>query len=109
MIESTRLLATIVESSLDAIIGRTPDGIVTSWNAAAEDLFGYSADETIGRSITILAPPERRGELDAVNERLKRGETVGQFETVRVRKDGTRIEVASTVSPIRDASGRIGA
>ena len=105
--ESARQLALIVESSFDAIVGRTPDGIVTSWNEAAERLFGYSAAEMIGRSITILAPPERSDELDTINERLRAGETVGQFETVRVRKDGRRIEVASTVSPIRDASGRI--
>src|SRR5439155_1499804 len=102
-----RQLAAIVETSLDAIVGRTPEGIVTSWNAAAEQLFGYTAEEMIGRNIDILAPPERSGELEAVNVQLLRGDVVQQFETVRVRKDGRRIDVASTVSPIRDASGRI--
>jgi PAS domain S-box-containing protein len=106
-IESTRRLAAIVESSLDAIVGCSPDGTVTSWNAAAETLFGYSPAEMIGRSITVLTPPERRGEVDSVNQLLKRGETVRQLETERVRKDGTRIEVASTVSPITDSSGKI--
>jgi diguanylate cyclase (GGDEF)-like protein/PAS domain S-box-containing protein len=105
--QTTGRLAAIVETSLDAIVGRTPDGIVTSWNAAAERLFGYSADEMIGRSISILAPPELNVELMAVNHQLKHGEVVKQFETVRIRKDGTRIEVASTVSPIKDANGRI--
>ena len=105
--EATGRFAAIVESSLDAIVGRTPEGIVTSWNAAAESLFGYSADEMIGRSISILAPPERDAELAAVNDQLMHGEIVKQFETVRIRKDGARIDVASTVSPIKDASGRI--
>ena len=100
-------LAAIVETSLDAIIGRTPEGTVTSWNAAAESLFGYRAEEMIGHSIMILAPPERVGELDVVNGQLIHGDTVKHFETVRVRKDGTRINVASTVSPIRDARGEI--
>jgi PAS domain S-box-containing protein len=100
-------LAAIVESSTDAIIGRTVDGVVTSWNAAAERLFGYSAQEMIGNSIEILAPPERQDELDTVNDQLAHGQVVEQFETVRVRKDGTRIHVASTVSPIKDSSGRI--
>jgi diguanylate cyclase (GGDEF)-like protein/PAS domain S-box-containing protein len=97
----------IVGSSFDAIIGHTPDGTVTSWNAAAERIFGYSADEMIGHSIAILVPSEREGDLDAVNRRLGGGELVEQFETVCVRKDGTRIEVESTLSPFMDGSGRI--
>ena len=102
-----RELAAIVESSRDAIVGRTLDGTVTSWNAAAERLFGYSAQEMVGRSFTILAPFERTSELDAINEQLARGEVVAQFETVRVQKDGTRIEVESTISPVVDDSGRV--
>jgi diguanylate cyclase (GGDEF)-like protein/PAS domain S-box-containing protein len=97
----------IVGSSFDAIVGRTLEGVVTSWNAAAEHIFGYSADEMMGRSIAILAPPERRDELDSINERLARGDLVERFETVRLRKDGARVEIESTVSPIVDDSGRI--
>ena len=102
-------LAAIVETSLDAIIGRTPEGTVTSWNAAAETLFGYRAEEMIGRSIMILAPPERLGELDVVNGQLIHGDTVKHFETVRVRKDGTRINVEQPLrsQPIRDARGEV--
>jgi len=99
--------AAIVGSSFDAVVGRTPEGLVTSWNAAAERIFGYGADEMIGRSITILAPPERADELGVINDALRRGDATEPFETVRVRKDGTRLEVESTVSPIVDASGRI--
>jgi two-component system cell cycle sensor histidine kinase/response regulator CckA len=100
-----RQLAAIVESSLDAIVGRSLDGMVTSWNAGAERLFGYTAEEMIGRSVAILQP-EGETELEAINESLRTGEKV-ELETVRLRKDGTQIEVASTVSPIADASGRI--
>jgi two-component system cell cycle sensor histidine kinase/response regulator CckA len=100
-------LAAIVESSRDAIVGRTVEGIVTSWNAAAERLFGYPADEIVGRPISDLAPPERSNELGTINERLGRGEIIERFETVRVRKDGTRIEVESTISPVTDESGRV--
>jgi two-component system, cell cycle sensor histidine kinase and response regulator CckA len=99
--------AAIVGSSFDAVAGRTLEGLVTSWNAAAERTFGYSADEIIGRSIGILAPPERTDELDVINDRLRRGDSVERFETVRMRKDGTRIEVESTISPITDATGRL--
>jgi PAS domain S-box-containing protein len=106
-LESARRLAAIVESSLDAIVGRTLDGTVTSWNAAAERLFGYSAGEMIGRSIAILAPSDRKDEFVAIRERLDRGEVVEQFETVRVRKDGALLDVASTISPIVDEAGRI--
>jgi diguanylate cyclase (GGDEF)-like protein/PAS domain S-box-containing protein len=97
----------IVDSSFDAIVGRTLEGVVTSWNAAAERIFGYSADEMIGRSIAVLAPAERHGELDSINARLARGDLIERFETVRLRKDGTRVEIESTVSPIVDDSGRI--
>ncbi len=96
----------IVESSFDAIVGRRPDGTVTSWNAAAERIFGYSAHEMIGRSIEILARRGREGEADA-SSRIGPGDSVEQFETALVRKDGTPIAVESTESPITDASGRI--
>jgi PAS domain S-box-containing protein len=102
--EALRRLASIVESSYDAIVGRTLDGTVTSWNDGAERLFGYSAEEMTGRSVdSLMSTP---GELEAINERLLRGERV-ETETVRVRKDGTAIDVFSTISPIRDASGAI--
>jgi two-component system cell cycle sensor histidine kinase/response regulator CckA len=105
--QSARQLAGIVESTLDAIFSRTNDGIVTSWNAAAVRMYGYTADEMIGRSINVLVPSERQGEPVRINERLRRGETVEQFETVRVRKDGTHLDVAVTVAPVRNADGEI--
>jgi PAS domain S-box-containing protein len=105
----TRLrgLAAIVESSRDAIVGRTVDGIVTSWNAAAERLFGYTADEIVGRPTSTLAPAGQGEEFRAINDRLRQGSVVAQFEAVRVRKDGTRIDVESTISPVTDVAGRV--
>jgi PAS domain S-box-containing protein len=100
-------LAAIVESSHDAIIGKTLEGIVTSWNAGAERLYGYTAEEAVGQSITFLAPPERIGELGPIFERLRRGQRVEPFETVRVRKDGIPLNIMLVVSPVFDASGRI--
>ncbi|QEG31319.1 Autoinducer 2 sensor kinase/phosphatase LuxQ [Gemmata obscuriglobus] len=100
-------LAAIVESSDDAIIGKDLDGTIRSWNRGAERAFGYTAAEAVGRSITLLVPPERLGEERDILDRLGRGERVEQFETVRVRKDGRRVDVALTVSPIRDAEGHI--
>jgi two-component system CheB/CheR fusion protein len=100
-------LAAIVESSHDAIIGKTLEGVVTSWNAGAERLYGYTAEEAVGRNITFLAPPERIGELEPIFAQLRRGERVMPFETVRVRKDGTRLDILLTVSPILDGNGRI--
>jgi PAS domain S-box-containing protein len=100
-------LAAIVESSDDAIVSNTLHGIVTSWNSAAERLFGYTAEEVIGRSISILAPPDRENEMLAHLERIRRGEKVDPFETVRRRKDGSLVDISLTVSPIRDGTGRI--
>lgn len=100
-------LAAIVESSADAIVGKTLDGIITSWNPAAERVFGYLAAEVIGQSITILIPRERRAEEDRILAALRRGERVEHFETVRLRKDGTPIVVSVTISPIKDAEGRL--
>jgi PAS domain S-box-containing protein len=100
-------LAAIVESSDDAVIGKTLDGIVTSWNAAAERIFGYTADEMIGSSISRLLPHDRQEELSAILAAIRRGDRVEHFETERVRKDGQRIHVSLTVSPIKDAQGHL--
>jgi PAS domain S-box-containing protein len=105
--EARGRLADIVESSIDAIIGKTLEGVITSWNAGAQRLYGYSAEEVIGRSIALLVPPEREDELPTILKRLRRGERLAEFETVRVRKDGRRLDVSVTVSPIRDARGRL--
>jgi len=106
--EATRTyLASIVRSCNDAIIGKTLDGRVVSWNAGAEKLYGYSATEMIGRSISILCPHYRPEELTELMERIKLGEQVEQLETVRLRKDGTTVEVSVVISPIKDANGQI--
>jgi len=97
----------IIQFSEDAIISKSLDGIVTSWNPGAEAMFGYSADEMIGKSMQILFPKDRQHEEDAILERLQRGEKVESFETVRLRKDGTKIYVSATISPIRGSSGEI--
>ena len=100
-------LAAIVESSDDAIVSKDLTGTITSWNQGAERLFGYSADEAIGRSITMVIPQERLPEEDLVLSKIRRGERVDHFDTVRRRKDGTFVDISLTVSPIRDASGVI--
>lgn len=105
--EAQARLAAIVESSDDAIVSKTLGGRILTWNAGAERLFGYSASEVIGQSITLLIPSERQGEEQSILERLSRGERIEHFETVRVTKDGRRIPISLTISPIRDGSGRI--
>jgi two-component system, chemotaxis family, CheB/CheR fusion protein len=100
-------LAAIVESSDDAIVSKTLDGTITSWNPAAEKLFGYTSEEAIGRPIAILAPPDRASEMPEILERIRRGEKVDHYETRRRRKDGSLIDISLTVSPIRDETGRI--
>ena len=105
--EATRLLADVVESSDDAIISKDLDGRVTSWNKGAERLFGYSAAEMLGRPISAIAPPDRTGEMPAILERIRRGERVEHFESIRRGKDGRLVNVSLTVSPILDASGKI--
>lgn len=105
--EAQARLAAIVESSEDAIVSKTLDGVVTSWNQGAERLFGYAAAEAVGRPITLIIPPERHGEEPAILERLRRGERVEHFETVRVAKDGRRLDISLTISPVRDAGGRV--
>ena len=105
--QATRLLAAIVESSEDAIVSKTLDGIVTSWNKAAERIFGYTAAEMVGRPISLLAPPSGTDESARILDRIKEGERVEHYETERRRKDGRIIQVALTVSPIRDQAERI--
>jgi PAS domain S-box-containing protein len=100
-------LAAIVESSADAIIGKTLAGVITSWNASAEGLYGHTAAEAIGRPISLVVPAERAGEISDILARIGRGERVEHLETVRVRKDGSRVEVAITVSPVSDEEGRV--
>jgi len=100
-------LASLVESSQDTIIGKTPEGIIASWNHGAEELYGYRAEEVVGKSISILAPPDHAGEWVALLEKIRREERISRCETVRVRKDGRLVDVSLTISPIRDGTGKI--
>jgi PAS domain S-box-containing protein len=100
-------LSEIVESSDDAIVSKTLDGIITSWNAGARALFGYTAEEAVGQSILLIVPPERHGEEADILSRLRRGEKINHFETQRLTKDGRRVEISLSVSPIRDSTGTI--
>jgi len=100
-------LAAVVESSDDAIVSKTLEGIITSWNRAAEGMFGYSAAEAVGQHITLIIPVERRAEEDDVLARVRRGEKVDHFETERVAKDGRRVTISLTVSPLKDGAGHI--
>jgi PAS domain S-box-containing protein len=106
-IEAGALLAAIVENSDDAILSKTLDGIITTWNRGASRLFGYSADEAIGKPVTIVIPEDRLHEEDAILERLRAGERIDHFETVRRRKNGELVEISLTVSPVRNADGQI--
>jgi PAS domain S-box-containing protein len=99
--------ASLVESSDDAIIGKTLDGYVTSWNRGAEAIFGYTSAEMIGRHISVLIPDDRKGEEPAILEKIKRGQSVDHFETIRQCKDGRLIDISVTISPIRDAAGKV--
>jgi len=96
----------MVESADDAILGKTLDGVITTWNAAATRLYGYTAEEAIGKPITLIVPPDHREELTGVFESLRRGERIEHYETTRMRKDGTRVDVSISMSPILDAQGR---
>jgi PAS domain S-box-containing protein len=91
----------------DAIVGKTPEGIITSWNPAAERMFGYSSQEVFGKHISILLPPDRPKEMDEILTKIRKGERVEHYETLRVRKDGGTIHVSLTVSPVHDSSGKL--
>jgi len=105
--EAQARLAAIITYSEDAIIGKTLDGTITSWNAAAEQLFGYTETEAIGQPLAIIFPPERAGELADILAHSKRGEPIARYETVRMRKGGRRVAVSVTISPVKDAEGRL--
>jgi PAS domain S-box-containing protein len=105
--EALSQLAAIVESSDDGIIGKALDGTITSWNSGAEGIYGYPADEVKGRPISILMPPDRADEMPQILERIRRGERIRHYETVRVTKDGREINVSLTISPIKGAAGTI--
>jgi PAS domain S-box-containing protein len=100
-------LASLVESCEDAIVGNTLDGTVVSWNVGAERLYGYTAPEIVGRSVSLLIPQFRPQELPELLEKIKQGEHIEHFETVRMHKDGGARQVSLTISPIKDASGRV--
>src|SRR5437764_746072 len=101
------MLADNDASSDDAIISKNLDGIITTWNQGAELIFGYTPEEAIGKNITLIIPPDRRDEEITILERLRRGEKVDHFNTVRMRKDGTTLDVSVTISPLRDATGNV--
>jgi PAS domain S-box-containing protein len=105
--DPTMLLASIIESSDDAIISKDLNGIITSWNSAAERLFGYTSEEALGCPITMIIPEDRKHEEPTILERIKRGQRIDHFETVRRRKHGSLIDISLTVSPIRNAQGKI--
>src|ERR1051325_10272170 len=100
-------LAAIIDSSDDAIVSKTLDGVITSWNRAAERIFGWTAAEAVGKHITLIIPPDRLPEEDMVLSHVRAGRTVDHLETVRIAKDGHTVNISLTVSPIRDSRGRI--
>ncbi|MBV9455391.1 MAG: PAS domain S-box protein, partial [Rubrobacter sp.] len=100
-------LAAIVESSKDAIIGKTLEGKITNWNRGAQNIYGYSTEEVIGKPINILVPSDRPDEIPKILQRLRRGEAINHYETVRITKDGRWLDVSLTISPIKDALGNI--
>src|SRR5262249_22196050 len=104
---TARLLASIVDSSDDAIVSKSLEGIIQSWNFGAERIFGYSPEEAIGRHISLIIPAERIAEEDHIIASLKAGQRIDHFETVRLRSDGQRLLVSLTVSPIRDDAGNV--
>ena len=100
------LLAAIVASSDDAIISKTLDGIITSWNAAAETLFGYPAAEAIGHHVRLIVPPDQWEEEDSIIAQTRQGKSFQHYETVRINKDGRRIDISASISPVHDKAGR---
>src|SRR5947199_132527 len=106
-LDPRHFLAAIVESSDDAIVTKDLNGTITSWNQAAQRLFGYTAEEAIGKPVMMLLPLDRLDEEPAILARIRKGEKIDHFETVRRRKDGTTINISLTVSPVRDETGRI--
>lgn len=105
--QASLLLGAIVDSSDDAIVSKDLNGMITSWNKGAERMFGYKAEEVIGKSITILIPPDRLEEEPHILGRIRQGEPVDHFETIRRRKDGTLLDISATISPVRDSQGKI--
>jgi PAS domain S-box-containing protein len=105
--EARAYLAAIVQSSEDAIIGKTLDGVILTWNAGAEAMYGYTAAEVKGRSSSVLVPPNRPDELPEFYDKIRRGERIAKYETVRIQKNGTRLDVSLALSPIKDADGKI--
>jgi PAS domain S-box-containing protein len=105
--QTQRHMAAIVESSDDAIVSKSLTGVVRSWNSGAQRLFGYTPQEIIGQPITIIIPPERQHEEEAILSRLRRGERIEHYDTIRVTKDGRRLDISLTISPIRDANGKV--
>ena len=105
--QAAGLLAAIIESSDDAIISKSLSGIITSWNKSAEKLFGYASEEAVGKSITLIIPSDRQDEETAILERLRKGEKIEHFETIRRRKDGTTVDISLTISPVKNARGVI--
>src|ERR1700723_3649917 len=103
----TASLAAIVDSSDDAIVSKSLDGVITSWNAGAERLFGYTAKEAVGQPVTMIIPLDRRSEETIILARLRQGERIDHFDTTRLRKDGTKLEISLSISPVRDAGGKI--
>jgi PAS domain S-box-containing protein len=101
------LLAAIVDSSDDAIYSKSLEGTILSWNRAAEIMYGYTATEAIGQSMLLVVPPERHEEVQEFLLRIRHGDLVKHFETVRARKDGSRVDISITLSPVKDAQGRI--
>src|SRR5579863_1772697 len=105
--ESRSWLAAIVDSSEDAIVGKDLEGIITSWNLGAEHMYGYTAKEVLGKSIAVLVPANLPDEIPAILEKIKRGERIEHYQTVRVAKDGHLLQVSVSISPIRDSAGKV--
>jgi PAS domain S-box-containing protein len=106
-LNATQRIASIVESSDDAIVSKDLNGVIINWNQGAERIFGYTAEEVVGKPITILIPQDRHDEEPTILERIRRGERVEHFETVRMRKHGSRVDISLTISPVKNAEGKI--